>query len=183
MNAILVDEDSQPKERPSSVETFPFRVDEVQIAVDQVNVRVGGKELSNHPQRTRRDRIVRIEPAKNLSGRSRETGANRIRLPPVLGALPIRQPIHVLSDDLRAAVRRAAVHDDVLQVRVPLGEDGLDRLFKERRLVEGRGDDRDLREDHFAFFLAMQSTPAETSQGEREFRNSRQPALPGTFIS
>ena len=55
-------------------------------------------------------------------------------------AHPVCQLLFVLSDNLNAVIRAAAVDDDVLKIRVTLLQDGEDGLFKELPLVEGGGD-------------------------------------------
>src|SRR4030067_2543628 len=49
------------------------------------------------------------------------------------------------ADYSAPAVSGTAIHDEILEIRVSLRQNGLDRLFQERNLVIGGGNDRNFR--------------------------------------
>ena len=78
----------------------------------------------------------------------------RPRAPPALvdrgglAAIALRDPgdpVAIRSENVDGLVRGAAVHHEVLDLRIALREHTLDGLADEPPLVEGRGDDRDER--------------------------------------
>jgi hypothetical protein len=112
----------------------------VGLAIDHAHFRTLCQRLDSSRDCARAVDVVRIEPCQNLAAGAGEAPVDRICLPGIRLRAPEGQAVLVAANDFKAAIRRTAVDDDVLQVRVVLGKDRLDRSGQERRLVERRGD-------------------------------------------
>jgi hypothetical protein len=126
----------------------PRLVDLLPRAIDQIDVTILGEGLPHEGEGARQEQIIGVEPPEDLAGRALEAAADGRRLPAVRAALPVRQAIGIAPDDVDAAVLAAAVHEDVLEIRVSLVEDRTNRRFDVRALIEGGGDDRDAGRRH-----------------------------------
>src|SRR5204863_7752627 len=112
------------------------------IAVGEPEAAVALELLDEARRRSRKENVVRVEPAEVLATGAREALVERVRLSTVGFARPPREAILVPPDDLYASVRRAAVHHDELDRLVVLLQHRADRLLQEGRLVERRRHDR-----------------------------------------
>ena len=65
-------------------------------------------------ERIRQIIIIAVNPRNNLAGRPRKTLVDRVRLPAIRFADPVRQPFFVLANDLDRAIRAAAIHHNIL---------------------------------------------------------------------
>jgi len=94
--------------------------------------------------------VIGVEPGQNFATGVCKTLVDSVRLALVGLGLPVRQTVSIFFDNLQAAIARAAVDDDVLQVWVILLQHRAQRLLEESRLVEGRRHDADFRENVLA---------------------------------
>src|SRR5205807_1290316 len=88
--------------------------------------RLARKGLAHRVKRTRLEVIVGIEPGEDLAAGARETFADGGGLSAVRGAARESEPRRVPADDLRAAVGRASVQDQVFERGIVLVEHGTD---------------------------------------------------------
>ena len=88
--------------------------------------------------------IVRVEKRDHLAGRRRNTFVQRIVDAAVGAGNQLRYPPGAGRDCLEGAVRGAAVHDDVLDVRMRLARDRIERPRDGARAVIAGGYDADL---------------------------------------
>ena len=99
-------------------------------------------DLGGDPvERARQEGVVGVEEREDVSRREREALVDGVALPAVRLADDLQMGI--VLQDLRRVVRGHSVDDDVLDVGVALGEDALDRVPYETRLIEGRRHDGD----------------------------------------
>ena len=92
-------------------------------------------DLARHAmQRARHERIVRVEKAKDVAGGGPKALVDGIGLTAV--RLANHSQMVVTRQNLRRAIGRHAVDDDVLEVRVVLRQHALDGASDERRLIE-----------------------------------------------
>jgi hypothetical protein len=74
--------------------------------------------------------IIRIQPAENLTRRFCESGIQRSVETTVFLLDYATKMLLVLPNNLRSAIDRPVIHDDVFEVRVVLANYASERLFK-----------------------------------------------------
>ncbi len=101
---------------------------------------MGGQVLGGGPHGAREKHVVGVQPHENLAGGLLKAAVQSVGRPLVL-ARKILQAAAVALKDLQSCVGRAAIHHDVLDARVVLGNHALDGFGQVRRRVIGRSDD------------------------------------------
>ena len=142
-----------------------------------------------HPvEGSRQIEVVAVQIGPEIAGGPRHPLVDRVALAPVLATFPVGEPVGVPPDDLDRAVRRAAIDDDVFEVRIALVEDRADRRLEEPGLVEARRDNGDARQFSFShlckYSLELDEVPRKQPAAEvtpsRSFFSSRRPASPAS---
>ena len=105
----------------------------------------GGKGERHGRQRPRGQHVVGIEPGHDLAARPGEALVDGLALALVLLARRESQAVLIARQNIRRLVGRAAIHDDMLDRRIILMQDGEDRLLDEAALIQRGRDDADPR--------------------------------------
>ncbi len=103
------------------------------------------QRLHRGADRARQVKIVRVQPGNDLAPGALQPFIEGIGLARVRLGDPPGKLVGVFTDNIQAAIRGAAIDDDVLQGRGILRQDRLDGLLKVEGLVKGWGYDRDQR--------------------------------------
>ena len=99
--------------------------------------------LGDSVQAARFQRVVTVEPARDLARCTRHSLVDCVALPPIGLANPVGKFRLELTNQIDRSVRRAAVDNDVFQVRIPLFMNRTQRLLKKSCLVVTGSDHRD----------------------------------------
>src|SRR5438128_12176669 len=66
----------------------------------------------------RKIEIIGVQPSENITGRATEALVERLGLSAIGLGHPGGEPWFVAPNEIRAAVRRSAIHHDVLEIRI-----------------------------------------------------------------
>jgi peptidoglycan/LPS O-acetylase OafA/YrhL len=118
-------------------------VDQPATTMHEINGRIAHERVGHPLQRAGQIIIVAVDVRQDRACRPLQPLVDRVCLPPILFADPVRQVLFVPLDDVDTAVGAAAVDDDVFEIRITLREDAVDGLFEVGGLLVGGGDDGD----------------------------------------
>src|SRR5215210_2844834 len=154
------------------------------VTVDHLPIEMLSEDLGHLLQGPGFEQVIGAQPAQDIAAPPVEPLYQRVGLPFVLFAHPVSQLVRVLLDDPYGAVGRAAVHDDVLQVGVPLLEHAPDRRLDVSTLVERRRHHRYLRPICVVDVHATIQLPSTISRYSGKFARRRifprsHPNIPG----
>ena len=107
------------------------------------HIRVAFPKRHRHRvQRSRRKHVVGIEPSQNLSRRNRHTFIDCVTLAFVGFRNQRIDSGIVSSQDIKRLIRAATVNDDILEIRIRLIHNRIDRFLNEFPLIERRRNNR-----------------------------------------
>jgi len=95
-------------------------VDPVEIPVHHVEIRLSGEPECNALDSALHIHIVGIEVCGNASRDPVQPFLDGVSLTMIRLTHPVRDPLFIFADDIKAAVAGAAVDDEVLQIRISL---------------------------------------------------------------
>ena len=91
----------------------------------------------------RKQHVVGVHKAEHVARGARETPIHPVGRTRIGLEHNSRQPMPIALDELAAAVGRAWIDDDVLDIRMRLRQDRHEGTLEKHRLVEGDRDDAD----------------------------------------
>src|SRR5579862_1364634 len=157
---------------------YTSRIDSVAVYAYDIRVSEAGLAKGGDPGRDCFGLVgvVGVQPAEDVATSHREALVERVRL----ATIRLRDPVQVfvLGKDLERSVRRSAVNDDVLDRRIRLRHDALDRFSKVPGLIEGGGDDRD--ERHTARGMRTGSSSTSRPRSSSYTRSTARALLAGS---
>ena len=118
-------------------DNLSFFIYKIAIGIDHRHVGIGNQKVDRICDGVRSGvGIIGVEPGKDVTFGAIKAFVDGVCLAFILDRLPLFQFPGILLNHIHTAVGRAAIHDDVLDMRISLPEHGLDRCFEEIRLVE-----------------------------------------------
>src|SRR5437016_1030235 len=142
-HAVIPMDDNGERGEPRFPGDFVLLVDVQSVRERDVHRGVRPKQLGGLVKNTREVDIVRVLPADEIARGPGKPLVEGVALPGIPLTHPVGEPALVLLDDLHAAVARAAVDDQVLEIGIVLVQDAEDGSLQELRLMEGGRHDRD----------------------------------------
>jgi hypothetical protein len=111
-------------------------------------IHASGEGIGDGAQRAMQVQIVAVEPAKDKASSSTETLIEGRRLPVIRLGLPEGEPFLPGADHINALVGAATVHHNIIEARISLAQDAIERFTQVTSLIEGRSYNRDYRINH-----------------------------------
>jgi hypothetical protein len=99
------------------------------VAADPLMTRMFIEMLNHGRESARQVKVVAIQVSNDVSGRVGQAFVDRVGLPPIFFAHPMRKLTLILANHIDAAISTAAVHDNKLKVFIVLVQHGPNRLF------------------------------------------------------
>ena len=124
------------------------RVDEIGIAVDDGNLRMGGEVFGGATHGVGGEGVIGIEPGEDLAATGVKTLHDGVGLPVVGLADPLNLFI-ITPQHVKGCIGRAAIDDAVKQVGIILLQNALNGGVEVLTLIERGGDDQDAGQESF----------------------------------
>ena len=118
-------------------------IHEQAVAVEKMRARILRHGAGDGLERSRQIILVGVQPADEVAGGHAEALVERVRL--ALVGLGDPAQVRITAEHCERAIARAAVHHDVLEIRIALAEHAQDGVFEIMPVVETGGDDGNFR--------------------------------------
>jgi len=120
------------------------RIDKNAMAINDVDVRSCEKEIGNICERSREKSVVAVQKRHNVAIDAGEASIDRMGLPVVQLASPA-DVIAAILQELDCAVRRCSVLYVIMEVRIVLTKDAVDRCVQKPGVIKAGRHDGDAR--------------------------------------